>query len=68
MTTEAAKRIRAKRARRPVYLMVRKLVDPKTGEEIGALVPANQIDARLLRERKFHTCLLYTSPSPRDRG
>ena len=55
MKTAAAKKVQAKRARRPVYLMVRKLVDPKTGEEIGALVPANQIDARLLRERKFHT-------------
>lgn len=52
--TAAQKKIRAKRARRPVYLVVRKLVDPETGEEIGALVPANEIDARLLRERKFH--------------
>ena len=55
MTTAAAKRIRAKRARRPVYLMVRKLIDPETGEIVGALVPANEVDARLLRERKFHT-------------
>jgi len=55
MKTAAAKKIQAKRARRPIYLLVRKLVDPSTGEEIGALVPANAIDARLLRERKFHT-------------
>lgn len=55
MTTVAAKKVKAKRARRPVYLMVRRLVDPATGEEIGALVPANAIDARLLRERKFVT-------------
>lgn len=55
MKTAAAKKIAAKRARRPVYLLVRKLVDPATGEEIGALVPAHDIDARLLRERKFHT-------------
>lgn len=54
MTTEAAKKVRAKRARRPVHLVVRRLVDPDTGEEVGALVPANAIDARLLRERKFH--------------
>lgn len=53
MSTAAEKRA-AKRARRPVYLVVRRLVDPATGEEIGALVPANPIDARLLRERKFH--------------
>lgn len=55
MKTAAAKKIQAKRARRPVYLQVRKLVDPATGEEVGALVPANGIDARLLRERRFHT-------------
>jgi len=54
MTTEAAKKIRAKRARRPVYLMVRRLVDPTTGEEVGALVPAHPIDQRLLKERRFN--------------
>lgn len=53
MTTAAAKKIKAKRARRPVYLMVRRLVDPATGEEVGALVPANAVDQRLLRERRF---------------
>lgn len=52
--TEAAKKIRRKRATRPIYLLVRRLCDPKTGEEFGCLVPANEIDARLLRERKFH--------------
>ena len=44
---------KSKRATRPVYLLVRKLIDPATGEEVGALVPANQIDGRLLRERGF---------------
>ncbi|WP_313211534.1 hypothetical protein [Stenotrophomonas sp.] len=53
--TAAAKKIRAKRARRPVYLTVKKLVDPETGELVGALVPVHDVDARLLRERKFHT-------------
>lgn len=52
MSTLAQKK-RAARARRPIYLHVRKLVDPDTGELLGALVPANVIDARLLRERKF---------------
>jgi hypothetical protein len=52
MTTAAAK-IKAKRARRPVYLMVAKLVDPRTGEEVGALIPANDIDRRLMKERRF---------------
>lgn len=51
--TPAAKKIRAKRARRPVYLLVRRLVDPSTGELVGCLVPANDIDQRLLRERRF---------------
>lgn len=51
--TEGAKRVRRKRATRPVYLMVRRLKDPITGEDVGALVPANEIDARLLRDRKF---------------
>lgn len=55
MSATTAKRVKAKRARRPVYLVVRKLVDPDTGELVGALVPANGIDARLLRERKFST-------------
>ncbi|GAB3054206.1 hypothetical protein [Stenotrophomonas tumulicola] len=54
MTTEAAKKIKAKRARRPVYLMVRRLVDPATGESVGALVPAHPIDQRLLKERRFN--------------
>jgi hypothetical protein len=54
MTTEAAKKIQAKRARRPVYLVVRRLVDPATGEEVGALVPAHPIDQRLLKERRFN--------------
>lgn len=52
MTTAAAK-VKAKRARRPIYLMVARLVDPRTGAEVGALVPANGIDQRLMRERRF---------------
>lgn len=51
--TTLAERKKAKRARRPIYLQVARLVDPRTGGEIGALVPANLIDQRLLRERKF---------------
>lgn len=53
--TAAAKKIRAKRARRPIYLTVKKLIDPDTGELVGALVPAHNVDARLLRERKYRT-------------
>lgn len=51
--TAAARKVRAKRARRPIYLVVVKLIDPSTGELIGALVPAHEVDQRLLRERKF---------------
>jgi hypothetical protein len=54
MTTPAAKKIKAKRARRPIYLMVTRLIDGRTGCDVGALIPANDIDARLLRERGFH--------------
>ena len=43
----------AKRARRPIYLVPRTMVDPATGEVMGALVPAHPIDRRLLRERGF---------------
>ena len=52
--TPAQKKIRAKRARRPVYFIVCRLMDPETGELVGALRPANEIDARLLKERRFH--------------
>lgn len=53
MTTTAAERNKARRARRPIYVIVRRLVDPATGEEIGALVPASPMDQRLMRERKY---------------
>ena len=51
--TTAARRKAAKRASRPIYLQVTRLVDPRTGEEVGALVPSSLIDQRLLRERRF---------------
>lgn len=50
--TAQTKRQKA-RARRPIYLVPRTMVDPATGEEMGALVPAHDIDRRLLRERGF---------------
>lgn len=50
----ARARAKAKRVSRPIYLHVVRLVDPKTGEEVGALVPSHPIDKRLLRERKFN--------------
>lgn len=49
MNPQSAKR--ASKPRRPVYLTVRRLVDPRTGEEIGALVPRFSCDRRALRDR-----------------
>lgn len=46
---------RAKPAKRPMWVKVRKLVDPETGELIGALVPAHHSDASEMRARKMHT-------------
>jgi len=55
----AAQKRAAKRARRPTYWTPRKLVDPDTGEEVGALVPAHPIDRRLARERKLREGVEY---------
>lgn len=44
---------KAKKSSRPVYFVIRRLVDPATGEEVGALVPRHQIDVRLMRERAY---------------
>lgn len=43
----------AKKPSRPIYFVIRRLVDPHTGEEVGALVPRHQIDRRLMRERAY---------------
>lgn len=55
MTTKpkstAKQRAKAKRVQRGIYFRVARLMDPETGEEVGALVPTNLIDRRLLRER-----------------
>lgn len=48
-----AAKLKAKRARRPIYLVVRELLDPDTKERIGCLVPAHPVDRRLMRERKL---------------
>jgi hypothetical protein len=53
VTTAAQKRA-AKRARRPIYMIVRRLMDPETGELVGALVPSHPVDQRLMKDRKFH--------------
>lgn len=40
---------------RPIYFSVRRMVDPKTGEEAGCLVPDSWASQRVMRERKFRT-------------
>lgn len=37
----------------PVYLLLRRLVDPATGKEVAAFVPATEADKSILREREF---------------
>lgn len=40
---------------RPVYLAIRKMVDPETGELVGCLVPASWADQQIMRDRKYRT-------------
>lgn len=51
--TAAAKKIRAKRASRPIYMVVRRLLDPVTRQELGALVPEHEVDSELMRARGY---------------
>lgn len=45
---------RARNTREPIYGRVRELVDPVTGETVGALVPSTASDKAEMRARKFH--------------
>lgn len=54
MTTAAAKKIQAKRARRPIYLTCMRVAVLETGEERLAWVASHPIDARLMKERGWH--------------
>ena len=51
--TAAAKKIRAKRASRPIYATCMRVVDPATGEDLGAFVPLHEIDRRLAKDRGY---------------
>ena len=42
-----------KRAKRPIYFTVERLVRVSTGEEVGALVPRYQCDLKEMRARKY---------------
>ncbi|MHB0775408.1 hypothetical protein [Halomonas sp. WWR20] len=57
-----------KRPARPLYLVVRKLVDPATGVEVGALVPAYDIDGAMMRKRglKVGTTVRAELTAPRN--
>jgi hypothetical protein len=70
MATEAAKKVRAKRQRRPVYFHVERMVRPDTGESIGCLVPDTKWDVRIMRDRKYHigTQLRAELKKPRNIG
>jgi len=53
-TATATAKAKRKLRTRDIYYTVRKLMDPETGELIGALVPDHPVDRRSMRERKFH--------------
>lgn len=40
-----------RKARQPIYLRTRRLIDPASGAEVSAMVPAGAADAALIRER-----------------
>lgn len=40
--------------RRPIHFVVRRVFDPVSDGIVGALVPASSVDARAMRERKYH--------------
>lgn len=53
MSQTAATALKRRRKRKqPIYFVCTKLVNPDTGELIGALVPANSVDYQLMRDRK----------------
>jgi hypothetical protein len=45
---------RAKPQRSIIYFRVAKVINPETGELVGALLPLTQWDSRAMRERKYH--------------
>lgn len=42
-----------KKRLRPIYMVVRRLIDPDTGALVGALVPSSDIDSRLMRQKRI---------------
>lgn len=66
--TAAARKVKAKRARRPIYLTPMRLVDPSTGEEQPGFVPCHEIDRRLARERGFRIGQEYRAEIKQSRN
>lgn len=66
--TEAQRKIKAKRARRPIYLTPMKLMDPDTGEVFGAFVPCHPIDQRLAKERGYRVGHEYRAEIKQSRN
>jgi len=46
-------RPKKKPARRYIYMRWRTMIDPRTGEEVRALVASSQTDRNILKGRKF---------------
>lgn len=46
---------KAKRRSRPIYFVVRKVIDAESGELLGALVPMTGWDRRAMKERRYTT-------------
>lgn len=51
--TTAASKVKAKRARRPIYATIEKVAVLATGEERLAILASHPIDRRLMKERGF---------------
>lgn len=51
--TRGNSKARARKAARPIYFRVERLVRPETGEEVGALVPRYKADQLEMRARKY---------------
>lgn len=63
-----AAKARAKLRSRDIRVTVMKVINPATGEMIGALVPDHPIDRRSMRERKFTVGKMLRATLRQDRN
>lgn len=54
--------------RQQIRFEVRRLVDPETGEEVGALVPKWSVDRRTMKERGYHVGIELKADVRRSRN